>query len=229
MATRRERLRAATIEEIKAVATKQIAEEGPAALSLRAIARELGMTPPALYRYYASRDDLVTALIIDAFNSFATALEAARDGCAANDHAARFRAVCRAYFRWAREHPQPYALIFGAPPPGYHLAEPAYPAARRGFLALLDTLGATQEAGQLADARPRSELPAGLKQQYALLQAAGMPYSPAITHLALVAWSAMHGMTALALHGSLDSFLGEQVESFVDSRIDDMARELGLA
>jgi AcrR family transcriptional regulator len=228
MSTRRERLRAATIEDIKAAATKQIADEGPAALSLRAIARELGMTPPALYRYYGSRDDLVTALVIDAFNSFANELVTARDERPADDHAGRFAAVCRAYFRWAREHPQPYALIFGAPPPGYHLAEPAYPAAGRAFLALLDTLGAARAAGRLDGPAARGSLPEELQGQYAALQAAGMPYDTSVIHLAITAWSGMHGITALVLHGSLDSFLGGQVDCFVDSRIDGMARDFGL-
>jgi AcrR family transcriptional regulator len=228
MATRRERIRAATIEDIKAAAAKQIAEEGPAALSLRAIARELGMTPPALYRYYDSRDDLVTALVIDAFNSFADELVAARDGLPVDDHTGRFAAVCRAYVLWARKHPQPYALIFGAPPPGYHLAEPAYPAASRSFLALLDTLGAAQAAGRLGGSATRDPLPAELQAQYAVLQAAGMPYDTSVIHLAITAWSAMHGITALAQHGSLDSFLDGQVDGFVDSRIDGMARDFGL-
>ena len=228
MSTRRERLRAATIKEIKLAAMRQIAAEGPVALSLRAVARELGMTPPALYRYYPSRDDLVTALIIDAYNSFGDALEAARESCAADDHAGRFRAVCHSYFRWARNNPQPYALIFGPPAPGYHLAEAAYPAARRGFLALLETLGAALAAGRSAEVR-MDDLPAGLGAQYAALEAVGMPYGAAAIHLALTTWSAMHGVTALALHGSLDSFLGGAIEDFVDSRIDRMTRELGVA
>ncbi len=91
--TRRERVRAATIDEIKEIARRHIAEKGAAALSLRAIAREMGMTSPALYRYFASRDDLVTALIVDAYNSLADALEAARDACEEADHAGRLAAI----------------------------------------------------------------------------------------------------------------------------------------
>jgi len=98
--TRRERIRTATIDEIKSTAWKQATEQGAAALSLRAIAREMGMTAPGLYRYYPDRDALVTALLMDAFDSFSAALETARDNCAADNHIGRFRAICKAYFEW---------------------------------------------------------------------------------------------------------------------------------
>ena len=99
--TRRERIRQTTFEEISSVAWKQIAEQGVPGLSLRAIAREMGMTAPGLYRYYPNRDELVTALVIEAFNSFTQQLETARDACPADDHSGRYRAVCREYFHWA--------------------------------------------------------------------------------------------------------------------------------
>jgi AcrR family transcriptional regulator len=113
--TRRERLRAATTSEIKQIARQQMAQKGAAALSLRAIAREMGMTSPALYRYFASRDDLVTALIVDAYNSLADALEAARHGCPPTDHKQRLLEMGLAYRNWAISHAQDYTLIFGTP------------------------------------------------------------------------------------------------------------------
>src|SRR5215207_10963209 len=103
---RRETKRTATLDEIRATAWKQIGEMGAAALSLRAIAREMGMTAPALYRYYKDRDALVTALLIDAFTAFGAALEAGRDSRPAADHAGQFRAACKAYFTWAAQNPQ---------------------------------------------------------------------------------------------------------------------------
>src|SRR5215216_1021374 len=98
---RREKRRTATLDDIKAIAWKQVAEAGAGSLSLRAIAREMGVTAPALYRYYKDRDALVAALLIDAFHSFSHALEAARDGCDMHDHAGRFRAISKGYFQWA--------------------------------------------------------------------------------------------------------------------------------
>ncbi len=228
MTTRRERLRAATLEEIKAVAWRQIAEEGVAALSLRAIARDMGMTAPGLYRYYENRDELVTALIIDAFGSFADALEAGRDKWAADDHLGRFRGACRAYFDWAVAYTQRYVLIFGAAAANYRLTEAAFPAARRSFLALQSVLGEAHRAGKLGR-EAHTTFGAGLGQRYELLGQMGMPYEPVVTHLALITWATMHGATSLVLRGYFESFLGNQVESYVDAQIDALARSLGLA
>lgn len=117
--TRRERLRVETTVEIKETALQQMAEQGAAALSLRAIAREMGMSAPALYRYFPDRDALVTALIVDAYNSLAAALRAADEGQEAGDYNGRFRATAYAYREWALAHRAEYALIYGTPIPGY--------------------------------------------------------------------------------------------------------------
>src|SRR3954454_14022131 len=101
MRTRRERLQEATREEIKAVARKQMAERGAAALSLRAIAGEMGLTAPALYRYFGSRDDLITALIIDAFDALGATLAAMRAAQPPHDYAGQFVAMLAAYRTWA--------------------------------------------------------------------------------------------------------------------------------
>src|SRR5581483_8391775 len=117
---RAERLRDAAINEIKAIARQQMADQGQAALSLGAIARAMGMTTPALYRYFEIRDALVTELILDAYGALATTIEQA-DAAAPNaDYAARLRATASAYRSWAVAHPHDYALIYGTPIPGYH-------------------------------------------------------------------------------------------------------------
>jgi AcrR family transcriptional regulator len=226
--TRRERLRDATREEILATAWKQIGEQGVASLSLRAIAREMGVTAPGLYRYYPSRDDLVTVLIIEAFNSFSLALEISRDACKPDDHVARFRAICKAYFQWALINPQKYALIFGTPVPGYVLDNRAGPAAQRGFLALQNVIGEAHTAGKISGDAVTVRLPAALKSQYEFLKTYGMPYTPIVTHLALSAWSMIHGMTSLYLYGYFSSFLADQSESFVNLEIEKMTRAIGF-
>src|SRR5258708_7556043 len=114
------RERAGAIGEIKALAGRQLAEQGPGAVSLRAIAREMGTASSALYRYFPSQGDLVTALCVEAYDSLAGALTAARDARPPGDHAGRWAAVCRAYRRWSLENPSDFALIFGTPLPGYH-------------------------------------------------------------------------------------------------------------
>jgi len=106
-------------EIIKETAWRQIAEFGAPTLSLRAIARELGITAPAIYNYFPRRDDLVTALIIDAYTSFGDSQLAARDAVPADELVGRVMATGLAYRQWALDYPQRYQLIFGTPIPGY--------------------------------------------------------------------------------------------------------------
>ena len=103
---RRKRLHDATREEIKEVAWQQIARDGAASLSLRAIAKQLDLTSPALYHYYPNRDALVNDLIADAFHFLASSVEQARDALPSDDHAQRFIAIGAAYHEWAQTYPQ---------------------------------------------------------------------------------------------------------------------------
>lgn len=226
--TRRERLRLETIEEIKATAWRQIGEQGAAALSLRAIAREMGMTAPGLYRYYKDRDALVTALLMDAFSSFTMSLETGRDSCAADDHSGRFRAMCRSYFQWAKENPQRYMLLFGTPIQGYLFAEELGPVAQRSFLVLQGVIGEAYMAGRVKGEVASLKLPTSLKVQYDALANFGMPYTGAVTQLALSVWSMIHGMTSLYLYNYLAGFLQEGVGAFVEFEIDKMVKTIGL-
>ncbi len=226
--TRREKRRNATLDDIKATAWKQVAELGAASLSLRAIAREMEITAPALYRYYKDRDALVTALLIDAFDSFSNALEVARDTHEADDHVARFRAICRAYFEWAAADPQKYLFLFGTPIPGYQFSPAVGPSAQRSFLILQGVIGGAYVAGKITGDLTALRMPPSLKSQYQTLQRMGLPYVPVVTHLALAMWSMMHGMTSLFIYGYFMGFLGQQVEPFVDLEIEKMIRILGL-
>lgn len=129
--TRREERRAATVAEIKALARRQLATAGTGGLSLRGIAREMRMASAALFRYFDSQADLITALCVDAYNSKADAMESARSKHD-SDPAAQWRAVCIAVREWALQHPADYALISGTPLPGYQAQpEQTGPAAAR--------------------------------------------------------------------------------------------------
>ncbi len=227
--TRREKRRTATLDDIKSTAWKQVADQGAASLSLRAIAREMEMTAPALYRYYKDRDALVTALLIDAFDSFSNALEVARDEHEVDDHLGRFRAICRAYFQWAVGDPQKYLFLFGTPIPGYQFSPALGPSAQRSFLILQGVIGEAYVAGQITGEFAALRLPTQLKAQYDALKKLGLPYLPVVTHLALAMWSMMHGMTSLFIYGYFTGFLGQQVEAFVDVEIEKMVRMLGLS
>jgi AcrR family transcriptional regulator len=225
---RREKKRTAALEEIRATAWKQISEMGLQALSLRGIAREMGVTAPALYRYYADRDALVIALLADAFTSFTIALETGRDACNVDDYAGRVRAMCKSYFQWAVQNPQRYTLMFGTTIPRQLFAQELGPIAQRSFLVLQGVVGEAHKAGKIVGELTTLRLPTQLKAQYEALKKMGMPYSPLVTHLALAVWSMMHGITSLYLYQYLSGFLAENVESFVDFEIEKIVRMLGV-
>ena len=117
--SRRAENRVATIAEIKELARRQLVERGPGALSLRGIARDMRTASSALYRYFASHEELVSALVVDAYTSLADAMAAARDKAPLDNPARQWWAISHAYRRWALENRGDFALIFGTPVPGY--------------------------------------------------------------------------------------------------------------
>lgn len=117
--------------EIVATARAHLATDGAAGLSLRAVARDLGMVSSAVYRYVPSRDDLLTRLIVEAYDSVGESVEAAEAAVDRDDVEGRFRAVAHAVRRWAVEHEHEYALIYGSPVPGYRAPQTTIPPATR--------------------------------------------------------------------------------------------------
>ena len=148
--TARERARAELTREIKEEARRQLAETGAHGLSLRAVARELGMVSSALYRYFPSRDDLLTALIIDAYDALGEVAETAI--AASARPRVRWLAACHAIRGWALAHPHEYALIYGSPVPGYRAPQATVGPASRVPLAFM---------GVLRDAVAGGDMPAG--------------------------------------------------------------------
>ncbi len=133
--SRRERARAATLTEIKQTALDLMREQGTTDVRFTDIARVMGLTPPALYRYYADRDELLTDMITDAYHDLAAALAVAVEAQEPTDPQAHLLLVAQAYRRWALEDPQRFALIFGLPVPGYAAPEdgPTVEAAQRAM------------------------------------------------------------------------------------------------
>src|SRR5512133_3245011 len=113
MLSRRDRVRAATVTEIKDTARRILVSDGVDGLSLRAIAREMGMTAPALYRYFPSREDLVVALIADLYDQLTATLEAARDAVVPADPRRQLAQTSRAFRTWALANPREFGLLFG--------------------------------------------------------------------------------------------------------------------
>jgi AcrR family transcriptional regulator len=227
--SRRERVRRATMEEIKAVARAQMAAEGTAGVTLRAIAREMGMTAPALYRYFGSRDELVTALVTDAYEALADAMEAAVEAAGPGGHAERVRAAFRAFRTWGLEHPTEFALIFGSPIPGYVAPEATRPAGLR-YTDLLGRLLA--EALADGDLDPdRIEVapsPALARQVEDFQRRRGGPGLPApVMAFGLGVWARVHGLVALEVFGHLAPAIGDGAALF-EQELETIIRQSGL-
>jgi AcrR family transcriptional regulator len=202
--TARERVREELTAEILAVASAHVARDGAAALSLRSIARDLGMAPSALYRYFDGRDALLSALILAAYEALATeaerAADEAQDGGGAD--AERWLSVPRALRRWAQEHPHQWGLIFGTPVPGYDAPQDTVVPYTRVAAALVRPLVEAREAGRLrmdGHLRPVSD---ELRVAVAPVSDGllpGMPVEKVV--LALEAWTTIVGAISLEVFG----------------------------
>jgi AcrR family transcriptional regulator len=194
-----QRARALVIADIVTEARRQLATQGASALSLRAVARELGMASSAMYRYVPSRDELLTILITQAYDALGEVTEAA--AATGGDAVHRWRGVCRAIRGWALDHPQEYALLYGSPVPGYHAPDATTGPASRVTLVLTALLADAHRTGHLRV--PRDEpLPAALAadvEQLARTTAPQVP--PPIVARALVAWALLFGQISFELFG----------------------------
>lgn len=185
--TPRERYRAQVRTEIKERAWEQIATAGASALSLNAIAKQLGMSGPALYRYYAGRDELITELVKDAYRSLADTFRTASSA------GADVTALAHALRTWALADPQRYFLIYGTPVPGYHAPDEITAIASEIMAVLLDAFAGLPSSG------PASPFDAHLEEHRDW--ADGHPAPAATLHRALTFWTRLHGTLSLELAG----------------------------
>jgi AcrR family transcriptional regulator len=197
--TMRERYRAQVRQEVKEVALHQLAEAGPGGISISAISKQLGVSGPALYRYFASRDDLLTELVIDAYDDLANALTVAISKVPTDDPRGRFEALARAYRRWALAEPHRYRLLFGPPLPGYEAhAQRLVEASWAAMHLLLDIL---REFG--AGAASLSQPLAAELTAWTLPHHPGI--EPAVALRAVLVWSQLHGIVGLEIAGNFAS------------------------
>jgi AcrR family transcriptional regulator len=196
----RERYRSQVRHEVKQAALRQLAESGPAGVSVSAIGKQLGVSGPALYRYFASRDDLLTELVIDAYHDLAAALRAATGRMPGQEPQARFEALVRAYRSWALAQPHRYRLLFGPPLPGYDApAQRLVDAAQALMDLLLETL---RELGGRPASPPGQPLASQLS---AWARRHGLDTDPATTLRAVLIWSRLHGFVGLEIAGNFAS------------------------
>ncbi|MEU3252607.1 TetR/AcrR family transcriptional regulator [Streptomyces sp. NPDC006997] len=220
----RARARIEVTAAIKDAAREQLAADGAAKLSLRAVARELGMASSALYRYFPSRDDLLTELIIDAYDSLGAAAETAHDEVADAPPTRRWRRVCEAVRAWALAHPHEYALIYGSPVPGYSAPQTTVPAAARVGLLLIRVL---RDAHQTHGLTP-PPLAAGLRAEAERMTADLAPDLPPEAVAALVAaWAQLFGLVGFEVFGQFNRVV-EDREPFFQQAAAHLARGVGL-
>ena len=205
----RGRYRAQVQTEIKQYAWEQIAASGVSALSLKAIAKQLGMSGPALYRYYASRDELITALIRDAYRSLAdTVREAYRKGV-------DVAGLARVIREWARSDPQRYLLIYGTPIPGYQAPDDTTAISVEIMTVVIDTY---RRDGGVPSGRP-FETHLDSHRQWA-----GDPTAPASAlRQALAFWTRVHGVLSLELAGHFAGMGFDPALLFADE-VEDLTR-----
>ncbi|HEU0295168.1 MAG TPA: TetR/AcrR family transcriptional regulator [Anaerolineales bacterium] len=193
-------------EAIKETAWKQIAEFGAPALSLRAIARELKITAPAIYNYFHDRDALVTALIIDAYKSFGDSQLEARDAVPAENIEGKMMAIGLAYRSWAHTYPQRYQLIFGTPIPGYEapLME-VLPSSARSISALVSVVEQLRTSGRL-NVKSFPQVKPEYKISFEMWKTYGGDADLLSLSVAMIIWSHVHGIVSLEIAGNLPPF-----------------------
>ena len=224
--TPRARAREAMLAEIKQQALAQLATEGPAELSLRAIARELGMVSSGLYRYYASRDELLTQLIIDSYSELAGKLEQADQSLSARQYRRRWLARCAALRDWSRSQPHRFQLIYGSPVPGYSAPEDTVAPAMAVIVAILQPVDDAADAGALApQPAPRSKV---LRNQLsAVADGLELHLDPGALTRAVGGFAHLIGLLTLELGGH---FVGgfEPADALFADQVSTLGVQLGL-
>ncbi|MCS5733474.1 TetR/AcrR family transcriptional regulator [Herbiconiux daphne] len=229
--------------DILAAARRRLADEGPAELSLRAVARDVGMVSSAVYRYFASRDDLLTALLVLAYDDLGSAAE---EGDAAvsdrDDFWARWSAALRAIRRWAVANPGDYALLYGSPVPGYAAPQTTIEPAVRVILVILGVVTDAHRAGAIAgagtsatmesDAPGAEGLAASVAEAIDFVRARGLLEGESDVPVELVvrtlmAWTTVFGTVSFELFGHLVGSVSD-LDRYFDAVIERLGRDLGL-
>jgi AcrR family transcriptional regulator len=221
----RARVRAEMIAEIKTVARRHLATDG-ANLSLRAVARDMGMVSSAIYRYFASRDELLTALIIDAYNAVGDAVESTEARVDRADFRGRLLAIGHAVRSWALANPAEYALIYGSPVPGYAAPQDTTVAALRTATVLVRVFVDGSDSGAL---RPSGDqLDDGVHRD---LKAAADSIAPGLDPEVLargtIAWIHLFGAVSFELFGQLNNVI-EAREAYFDYQMRRIADLVGV-
>ena len=216
----RTQARQQVIAAIVAEGRRQLAIDGAAALSLRAVARELGMVSSAIYRYVANRDELLTLLIVGAYDSLGACVEADVASSKRGAPLTRWLSAACTIRTWALAHPHEYALVYGSPVPGYEAPEITIPAATRSTLALTSVVSDAHREGLLTTSERRPGRPpitdTGLIADFDTLRSAiDMTVDDGTVLDALVAWSQLFGLVSFELFGQTANVITHHEALFV--------------
>jgi len=228
-ASRQERVRAGTLAEIRATARRLLLQGGHPAVTISAVAREMGMTGPAVYRYYASHEALVDALTADCYDELVQVLLLARDAAQATP-AARLLALSRALRAWAVAHPAEFGLMFASPIPGAQgrpAGSPAHLASQRFGLVFLDQVAEIWHV-QGFHTRRLADLPASLAVQlrdYSVRIGKRLP--PKAARVFLSCWIRLYGLVSMEVTRQLD-FAYSDLEPVFEECLQDLCAMLGL-
>jgi AcrR family transcriptional regulator len=225
--TARDRARAEIQAQILGEARRHLAEQGPSGLSLRAVARDLGLVPSAVYRYFEHRDALLTAMIVEAYDTLGDAAEAALRA-SRRKPAARWLAVARAIRAWAVEHPHEYGLLYGTPVPGYAAPDATVAPGTRVSLALVQVVADAQADGLLAVVDPPPASAATRRAMRELVERIAPHVAADVAFLTVVAWTQLFGLLSFELFSQTRGLVTDHEAMFDDATLT-MARSIGLA
>jgi AcrR family transcriptional regulator len=228
--SRRDLQRAATLAEIKSAARRLLVGGGVAAVGLRAVARELGLTPPALYRYFPSHEALIGALIVDLYDELTAALMSLQDNDADPDLGARLYLLANGLRDWALAHPAEFSLLFGTPIPDPdaegHEDLPGHQAAMRFaavFKALVSQVWHQKPFPHPSDEELGPVLVDQLSRKAEYFD--GMP--PGAIYLALNYWTRLYGLICMEVFGQLHWAL-EDAGAYFEAQLFEIGEALGL-
>ena len=207
----RARVRSEMSQEIKEVARKHVAADG-ANLSLRAVARDIGIVASALYRYFPSRDALLTALIIDAYEALGAAATEAEAAVPRTDLRGRWLAVCRAVRAWALSHPAEYGLLYGSPVPGYAAPQETVALAAKVVLLLVDIV---VDGADRLEPLPSTTIPEAVRVDLRRLideRPGDLPEER--LDRVFLAWTHLFGLLNFEIFGRLDDTINARADYF---------------
>ncbi|WP_332761153.1 TetR/AcrR family transcriptional regulator [Pseudarthrobacter sp.] len=201
--TPRERARAQTIADIVRLGREHLAEQGAAALSLRAVARDLGVVSSAVYRYVANRDELLTLLLVDAYSELGDAVDAAVNAVSERDFDGRFKALGRAVREWALREPARYGLLFGSPVPGYQApSSQTTTPGTRVIYRLIGILDGAYRAGALTAMARTAVVPSALSADLeAIRSELGLALPDELQANGALVWTSLFGAVSFEVFG----------------------------